>query len=334
MHPPSSAERAFRRRFLLLTGVWAVLVTAALAVPPLVLRDRLPDPVAMHWGLSGRPDRAYPYPVLFVFPVVWAVVSGGILAAAARGRAPLRRFRRVWLTAGLAWNAAWLLGTEVLVIGANLGRAAWTDAAPMTWQVVAMLAVSAAVGGLGWLAGWPGPDVRPAAAPPPPAMALAPRERPVWVSTVSARWLLALSLVLFAAALSLALAALLGRPGPLWGPAALLAIVAVAGLTLSSVAVRVTRDGLTIAFGPLRWPVRRVPLHRIERAWTDERSPAEVGGWGYRGLPGSATIMLRGGECLVIRYTTGGELAISVDDAATGAALLNAYVSAARPSGG
>jgi hypothetical protein len=36
--------------------------------------------------------------------------------------------------------------------------------------------------------------------------------------------------------------------------------------------------------------------------------------------------MLRGGECLVVRFASGGELGISIDDAQRGAALLNALI--------
>jgi hypothetical protein len=50
-------------------------------------------------------------------------------------------------------------------------------------------------------------------------------------------------------------------------------------------------------------------------AWSEVRYPSQTGGWGFRGFPGTAAIMLRGGECLVIRYRSGGRLAISIDDA-------------------
>ncbi|MEU7854572.1 hypothetical protein [Nonomuraea sp. NPDC049141] len=68
-------------------------------------------------------------------------------------------------------------------------------------------------------------------------------------------------------------------------------------------------------------------------AWSEVRYPSQVGGWGIRGLPGSATIMLRGGECLIIRYRSGGQLAVSVDDAERGAALINALIAERPPVG-
>lgn len=101
-------------------------------------------------------------------------------------------------------------------------------------------------------------------------------------------------------------------------------------LLFSAVRVQVGESGASIAFGPLRWPVRRVALSRIDTARSEERNPASVGGWGYRGLPGAATIMIRSGECLVLRYRRGGELGISVDDAERGAALINALLAEDR----
>lgn len=48
-----------------------------------------------------------------------------------------------------------------------------------------------------------------------------------------------------------------------------------------------------------------------------------MGGWGYRLSGLGTTVMLRRGECLVIRPRQGAEFAVSVDDAERGAALLN-----------
>lgn len=55
------------------------------------------------------------------------------------------------------------------------------------------------------------------------------------------------------------------------------------------------------------------------------------GGWGYRGLPCGATLMVRSGPCLVIEYVAGGQFAVSVDDAERGAGLLNALRAAPTP---
>lgn len=79
-------------------------------------------------------------------------------------------------------------------------------------------------------------------------------------------------------------------------------------------------------------PVRRWQAAEIESARAENRTPAQAGGWGYRLGGLGTTVMLRGGECLVIRMRgKGEEFAVSMDDAERGAALLNA-LNAPRPS--
>ena len=81
-------------------------------------------------------------------------------------------------------------------------------------------------------------------------------------------------------------------------------------------------EGLEVAFGPLGWPARRWPADTIASAWSEHRTAMQAGGWGYRLSGLGTTVMLRGGECLVIRTAKGKDFAISVD----GAALLNSLI--------
>ncbi|WP_182897323.1 DUF1648 domain-containing protein [Microbispora sp. H10830] len=331
--PQDTSVTGFRTRFLLAAAAWAVLVAAVLVAVPLAFAGRLPDPLATHWGPSGRPDGSMAFATFVLFTVVlWAVVAGIGAAAAARGRAPVRRAPRAWFCAGLAWAGAFTVITQAFTIAANLDRGHWTRAAGLSWQVAVVVAAPIALGALGWLAGRRGPDVPSEPPQRGPLIDLDPGKRPVWVSTAAAPWATRLALVALATAVALAGAAMSGLFGGGWGAVVPLALVGVVGLAVSSVSVRVVPEALTVSVGPLRWPSRRVRLDRVERAWVEERYPAQVGGWGYRGLPGRATIMIRGGECLVVRYTSGGRLAITVDDAETGAALLNALIARQRPS--
>ncbi|WP_432932197.1 DUF1648 domain-containing protein [Microbispora sp. CA-135349] len=334
--PQHDTVTGFRTRFLLASAAWAVLVAAVLVAVPLAFADRLPDPLATHWGASGRPDGSMAFGAFVLFPVVlWAVVAGLVGAGvAARARTLVRRAPRAWACAGLAWAGGFVVLIQVFTIAANLDRGDWTRAANMSWQVAVVVAAPLVLGALGRLAGRRGPDVSPAAPQPGALIDLDPGKRPVWVSTTAAPWAAWLALVSVAAALVVAGLALSGRfPGG-WAAVVPLALTGVVGAVLSSVSVRVVPEALTVSVGPLRWPSRRVRLDRVERAWSEERYPGQVGGWGYRGLPGHATIMIRGGECLVVRYTSGGELAITVDDAAAGAALINALAARRRPPAG
>ncbi|MEV7802673.1 DUF1648 domain-containing protein [Microbispora sp. NPDC088329] len=330
--PQHDAVTGFRTRFLLASAAWAVLVAAVLVAVPLAFADRLPDPLATHWGASGRPDGSMTFGAFVLFPVVlWAVVAGLCAGVAARARTLARRAPRAWACAGLAWAGGFMVLIQAFTIAANLDRGHWTRAAGMTWQVAMVVVAPMALGALGRLAGRRGPDVSPAPPRTGPLIDLDPRKRQVWVSTASASWATWLVLVALAAGASIAGLTLTGRSSIGWGAVVPFAVTAVVGVMLSSVSVRVVPEALTVSAGPLRWPSRRVRLDRVERAWAEERYPGQVGGWGYRGLPGHATIMIRGGECLVVRYTSGGELAITVDDAAAGAALINALVARRRP---
>ncbi|GAA2769570.1 hypothetical protein [Nonomuraea dietziae] len=149
----------------------------------------------------------------------------------------------------------------------------------------------------------------------------------MWVSRVSNAWLAALAVVSGVGALVLGVSTALGlMEGAASGLLGVSVILLVAGLLTSSATVRITQDGVAMGFGPLGWPVRRIRLSKIESAWSEVRHPSQVGGWGLRGVPGMAAIMLRGGDCLVLRYHSGGQLVVSIDDAARGAALLNALL--------
>ncbi|WP_405084510.1 DUF1648 domain-containing protein [Microbispora sp. NBC_01389] len=324
-HPHRTSDPGVRARFLLAATAWTVLVAAVLVAVPLTFAGRLPDPVASHWGPSGRPDRSMPAAALTLFALVWLVVAGTGLVGLARARGEIRRATRAWFAAGLGWIGGFLIGIQAVTIAANLDRDGWSRAASLSWQVAVVVVGAFVLGALGRLAGRLGPDdAPPERERPGPLIDLDPGRRPVWVSTATAPWAVGLGVVASAAALSFAAAALWGLAPAGWSTALPLALAGVVGLAVSSVSVRIAPEGLTMAFGPLRWPSRTVRLDRIERAWVEWRSPVQVGGWGIRGLPGRATIMIRGGECLVVRYTSGGQLAVSVDDAETGAALLNA----------
>lgn len=104
------------------------------------------------------------------------------------------------------------------------------------------------------------------------------------------------------------------------GPFALASVLV---FGFASVQARVTERGLEVAFGSLGWPARRWPTDAIAAARVEARTPAQVGGWGYRLSGLGTTVMLRSGECLVIRTHTGKDFAVSVDDAERGAALLD-----------
>ncbi|GAA3118773.1 DUF1648 domain-containing protein [Streptosporangium carneum] len=309
---------------------WGAFVTVVMVGVPLVLRDRLPDPLATHWNGAGVPNGHMTFTVNLVSALLlWGVGWGVLLVLALRGPALSTRLGRAgWCGFLFGWSVL-AVGVQASTLHANLDVADWRQAALPAWQVVTVVVAAVAAGVLAGVLGRGGPDPRhdPAALP---TMRLRPGQRAVWVSRATNHWLAGLSLAALAGALATGVLAATGVMSGevVWINVAVLATVALVGAGTCSVRVRVDAEGLRVGFGALGRPARHTPVAGIESAWVETRSPAEVGGWGVRGLPGAGrvTFMLRGGECLVVRRVTGGEFAVSVDDARNGAALLNAYV--------
>ncbi|MFI0468155.1 DUF1648 domain-containing protein [Saccharopolyspora sp. 5N102] len=308
----------YRTRFLAASGLWVVAVAAVLYFGIRAFRDRLPDPIASHWGFAGAPDDSTSLASFLIFvPVGWLVLGSAAAGYGARGW----RRRRTRAAAGaiIATGALFMIGLAALTVWANLDVAEWRQARSMNWQVIPVLLIAALAGRLGWVAFHRGPDEAAQDADEGPELALQPGQRAVWLASVSSPALRAGGwLVLLAAA---ATAVFLPWPivlAPLLAGAACLA--------LSSARVQIDERGVRVAFGPQRWPSRLIPLAKIDGARVETRRPLEVGGWGYRALPSSTAIMLRGGECLVLRLTSGRDFYISVDHAERGAELINALV--------
>ncbi|MFJ6721677.1 DUF1648 domain-containing protein [Streptomyces sp. NPDC091259] len=302
-------------------AIWVVGVLAVLAALPPAASGRLPDRLATHWG-GGSPNGSMPLWAASLLPaLVWAVLAFSLALAGRRGGSP----SGAWVGASLLSGGVFLAGTQASIVRANLDRADWKDAGSVGAGVAITAAAALAAGALGWLAGRrtriPATTAQPAAGE---AMEIPTGERLVWLSRTSNPWLhltAALTGLVAAAAVVAGAGGLIGLQWALIAPFALASVLV---LCCSSVQARVTGAGLEVSFGPLGLPVRRWTAQDIVSARAERRTPAQVGGWGYRLSGMGTTVMLRAGECLVIRPRKGTEFAVSVDDAERGAALLNA----------
>ncbi|MEU1850305.1 DUF1648 domain-containing protein [Streptomyces sp. NPDC019990] len=303
---------------------WALGVLALLVALPLAAGDRLPNRLATHWDTgSGRPDGSMPLWAATFFPALtWGVLTTMVALASWRARATSNAGARGWVGATLGSGGVMLLGGQAWVVRANLDHADWREADSLTGWLLMTLVAAAVVGVITVLAGRRRTAVMPTAER--PTMEIAAGERYVWLSRTSNPWLHATAAVTGAMAMA-AVAAALG--GLMETEAALLAgpfaLASVSTFGFSSVQARVSERGLKVTFGPLGWPARRWVTDDIASARVETRTPAQVGGWGYRLSGLGTTVMLRSGECLVIRTHTGKDFAVSVDDAERGAALLN-----------
>ncbi|RKT85828.1 Protein of unknown function [Saccharopolyspora antimicrobica] len=309
----------YRTRFLAASGAWTAAVAAALLAGTLAVRDRVPDPVASHWGASGEPDGSMSLTgSTWVNVGLWLVIAVAGMAIGASGWR--RRVNRAAAVATLAGGAVFSAGLVASTLWANLDAVEWQQAKALPfWHVLLLLATTALAGWLGWFAGNRGPDERAEPAEGVAELRLKPGQRAVWVSSVRNRPMQVVGVVALLVGVALVVLQL-----PVAAVAPLLAGVPV--FVVSSARVQVDEHGVHASFGPLRWPVRRIRLEQIEDASVETRRALEVGGWGYRVLPTSTAIMLRGGECLALRLTSGRKFYISVDNPERGAELVNALI--------
>lgn len=303
---------------------WCGGILLLLAGMPLAARERLPETLATHWGGSGEPDGSMPLWAAALIPaLIWTVLATGLAFASRRtgprSIGPVRGGTAVTLATG----GVLLAGAQASIVRANLDRSDWREAGSVTGWVVATVAAAAMAGTLAWLATRNGPAA-PSRAADGPSMDLPEGQRLVWFSRTSNPWLHLTSAVTGLVALAAVVAAVGGLAEPRRALSFIVPFVLASVLVLgcASVQARVGEDGLRVSFGPLGWPARRWAVQDIEVARVEHRTPAQVGGWGYRLSRLGTTVMLRRGECLVIR-AKGKDFAVSVDDAERGAALLN-----------
>ncbi|WP_405882403.1 DUF1648 domain-containing protein [Streptomyces sp. NBC_01136] len=316
------------------TVAWTAGTAALIAALPWAASGRLPDRLATHWSLGrSTPDSSMPVWAASLFPtLMWVVLAAAVVLALQRGGEAARTAWRPWTTTALLSGGVLLCGAQASVVRSNLDRTDWHQAHQPTPWLIATLVATVVAGVAGWLVSTRGRTATTTATVGPdrreePALEIPEGQRLVWFSRTANPWLqlLAAATGLVAIAAVVALVSGLAAPGPLWAlfTPFTLASLALAGCT--AVQARVSEQGLEVAFGPLGWPVRHWPTADIESARAENRTPAQVGGWGYRLSGLGTTVMLRSGECLVIRTRDKGkEFAVSVDDAERGAALLNA----------
>lgn len=295
-----------------------------------VLRDRLPEQIAVHFRPGGAADR--------YMRREWHVVGGsalfattGVLWTLTFVRGKLHgRAHRLMVAAGYAFAGfvGWLMAATLLAsvdAGANARGEAQGVTFPM-WQLAAALAVAAVAGGLGLAAA----ALLPVPEPPEavraqggPRITLAEGEVAGWARSAGSWWTPLFAFALVAGGIVLLLTSGLPAAVPPLVLGVLLAVFA-------RPYVVVDRRGITIS-GMLPWPRLRVPLDRIESAVSRDINPfAEYGGWGYRIRPTRSGLVVRSGEGLVATLAGGREFAVTVDDSATAAALLNALADQRR----
>ncbi|MCK8681323.1 hypothetical protein [Streptomyces lichenis] len=85
---------------------------------------------------------------------------------------------------------------------------------------------------------------------------------------------------------------------------------------------RVTVDARGVSVSAARLPLRRFRLDRIAAARSGYARLADLGGFGYRVVPGRHAVSLRSGDALWLELTNGRQFVVTVDDAGTAVRLI------------
>ena len=294
----------------------AALVAAMIAVPA-ALWARLPGQVADHWTAAGTANGTAPRLTAFLVLGLVAIPGVGLViggwAATRRGAPPRARAAG---TKGLNWAAMIPLGLFIMAVSAS--------------AVIMMAVANLGGGGLRSASVGPASLVGTLGGPgavdhdtPRSSLGLRAGERAAWSGRARARWVWPAGLLLVAAGVLVAVMA------ARWTPAVVLLVVGVLLLGFTSVRVRVATRGVTVGYGALGLRLTRIPLQRIASAEAVERGSFAFGYRGSLALFGAAAVIVRPGPALRLTLRDGKTFLVTVDDAATGAALLNDLIAAA-----
>lgn len=292
-----------------------LILTAAVAAIWLVWRDRLPDPVATHWGTDMQPDGNMTFWVIFGVAVGTTAVALLGLVIAGRTR-PGPQQAMVATTCYFVMGI--LLGVTISTVSANLDAAVWDAARPIGGiDIVLVLACGLGVGAVGLMlaGGWSALVFRTPSGTR-PTVNLAPGSAAMWTGSAGSWALVGLGIVLLAAAVVIGLVA-----GLFAAVVMMLSFVLV--VWFAALRVTVTSRGVTVGVGWLAWPRIRIPIGEIEAAEFLDVDPMAFGGWGYRITPGVRGFIIRRGEGFRLVRSDKADIVVTVDDAERGAGLVN-----------
>ncbi|CDR05895.1 DUF1648 domain-containing protein [Streptomyces iranensis] len=143
--------RPVRRRALVVALpfvlAWAVVVATFAG-----LRDRLPDPLATHFGADGKAD-GFTGTGAFLSVVTAVLLGSGLLTLVSTTRLT-KGLRAQRFAVTLGYGMSGLLGhafASLLVANANADATRASRVSQPLWQLGIALAVAAVMGALGWL---------------------------------------------------------------------------------------------------------------------------------------------------------------------------------------
>jgi hypothetical protein len=292
-----------------------LLIYGAIVLPFILYWGDLPNPMASHWGLGGDADGAMPPLVLLLLLIgIMAAVHLAVSRVIAQAPAEAASF-----IAGLYAIGVVIAGVGWLSVLANRDQTEWRAADSVgVLQILILLAVAGVAGFAGWWLVGGRSTSRPNADR--PILDVADPSHAVWASRGTGKLFYAIGAVVMVVGLAT------------WGWSTIvLIVIGLLLMTFAEVRTTVSQRGVVVSMGWLGFPSWTVPLSAISAAEVETISPMSYGGWGYRTRPGVRALIARGGEAIRLIRIDKPDLVITVDDATTGAGLVNSMLGATRP---
>ena len=325
---PASDLRRARLLFVLVAVAIPFVLSTVSLVLILAWIPELPSPAATHWSFGGVDGFGSPS------TYAWSAVLIGFVLPALIALLTLVSVRDHWggaarLVGGLSLG---LSGFSAVVsigsVGLQRGLADAKQVGPLGGLVLLGFLAFAVLMILGWLVQ---PHVRPAPAAPlrsAHVASISQGERVVWMATATMSRV-AVLIVVLVVVLVVGVTAMLAIQAAdrLWIPIVTLVLIGGAFASSASFRVRIGPDGFWVR-SQLGIPRVHVPIDDIVSVRAVECNPfGEFGGFGWRlGLDGRTGIVLRRGSAIEIERRDKRPLVVTVDGAAVGAAVLQAYL--------
>ncbi len=295
-------------------NLWVVpaLLLGAIVLPLLLYWGDLPNPMATHWDLGGDPNGTMP-------PLALLIVLGGIYLA--MYFAVTRVVARTpdegpSFIAGLFGVGALLAAVSWFSVLANRDETSWESASGFgLLQAFFVLGIALVAGVVGWLSAGGLSVERQPPSTAVPALEMAEPGAAIWSGRGNGRVLQLIG----AAVIVLGIAT--------WGWSTLVLLaLGLLVLVFAEVRATVSQRGVVVSLGWLGVPSWTVPMSDITQAEVETVRPMAYGGWGYRLRPGVRAVITRGGGALRLVREGRADLVLTVDDAQTGAGLINSML--------
>lgn len=317
-----------RTRAVLLGAVLPVAILGAALALVLSWRPRLPDPMALHWGVDGvdRIGSFTSHLLPFAISSLVLCVPAIVLALVVKGAA---RRGMVGLSAAFATMMAGIVvGTTAIQLDSSDASAVPSPGAAIVLPLLGAVAIGALAT---WLAGRDAPEPASAAVPDDAArLPLTKGTSAVWAAPLPS---IPVAFPLGVIGLLLIMVITFGVLSGDWWLLVFPALIALLFLATTSWRVQIDRTGLTLR-SALGWPRHHVPADEIIRAdVTQVRPLKQFGGWGMRvGRDGALGFVTRTGEGVEVERTANRRVVVTLDGATQAAALLNTLADRARPA--